>query len=86
MTEQLHAFTSYLCQTWRGQTLVDELDDLSIDAARHVAKANTAFGYTVRLWAGNGKIDYTEVHAPDGTVRMGRFAETTLVKQQGSQP
>ena len=34
-----HAFTPYLCQTWRGQTLVEELDDIGIDAARHIAKA-----------------------------------------------
>ena len=74
-----HAFTPYLCQTWRGSTLLDEIKDLSIDAARHIAITHARLGSTVRLWADNGQTDYTEVFTPDGNMRIGRFAETTIV-------
>lgn len=78
-----HAHTAYMVQLWykpgTGNRKHEDFDGLSIDAAHEIARAHVAFGDTVRIMA-EGE-DYCEVWSPDGTVRRGTFAQTTLVHQ-----
>jgi hypothetical protein len=71
----------FIAQTWNGEELLSSIDDLSFDAARHVAIAATLTGHTGRMMSSreNHGVDYCEVYTPDGNVRRGTFAETTLV-------
>ena len=76
MSKHLYPYT---VQTWRDQVRVGEdLTSLSLDAAREIARAHRALGDTVRLMAQGA--DYCEVYPPDGEVRCGTWAETTIVR------
>lgn len=71
-----HAFSTYRVQIWRGDTKLTELEHLSIDAAREVARIAPTMGQTGRIMCHDA--DYCEVYALDG-VRVGTWAETTCV-------
>ena len=68
----------FLAQAWKGEERVLHIEDLSIDAARHIACAHAALGQTGRVMAQAS--DYCEVYPPDGSYREGTFAQTTLVR------
>ena len=70
--------TDYTVQTWQGHARpLPDIDGMSIDGARYIARVHLALGYTVRLWA-NG-VDYCEVYSPEHGFRSGTFAETTYI-------
>ena len=71
-------FGSYRAQTWDDQTLVSDIEGLSVDAARHIARAATLTGHTGRMMCESA--DYCEVYTAAGAIRRGTFAETTLVR------
>jgi hypothetical protein len=72
--------SSYRAQTWDGEVLVSEIAELSIDAAREIARSAPMTGHTGRLMAESPGVDYCEVYARDGSIRRGTFAETTIVR------
>jgi hypothetical protein len=79
MTMNLHK-ASYRAQTWIGQLLIAEITDLSLDAAREIARTATLTGHTGRLMSQDAELDYCEVYPLKGDIRRGTFAETTLVR------
>ena len=82
----VHAFTPWIAQFWRDGKLWQEISDLPIDAARHLAVVHMSMGETVRLWADNGKTNWTEVYSRDYGVRVGPYEQTTLVRFNTSGP
>jgi hypothetical protein len=68
----------FTAQAWDGNLCVSSVENLSYDAARHVASSATLTGFTGRMIADEG--DYCEVYCPDGSMRIGTLAETTLVR------
>jgi len=72
---------SFTAQTWLGEMLVTQIEGLSIDAAREIARV-TLGTHTGRIMAERRSAadeDYCEVYTKDGGSRVGTFAETTLV-------
>lgn len=69
---------TYLAQIWDDQELLNQIDGLSIDAAREIAASAPMLGQTGRIFE-NGR-DYCEVYPPNETPRRGRFAEVTYVR------
>ena len=59
----------------------DDIRELSIEAAREIALTHAQMGYTGRIMSEDQ--DYCEVYTPDGQVRRGTLAETTLVRVWG---
>lgn len=81
VTETRPEFLRYTVDTFKGENWIASMGSaLSWDGAREIARAHAALGYTVRMIAFVPGLDYTEVYEPDGSVRRGPFAETTLVK------
>lgn len=74
----MNPFASYTAQIWDHQTLVQQIAGLSIDAAREIARSALITGNSGRVWCDSE--NYTEVYAVDGSVRTGRYEETTLVR------
>ena len=71
---------AYTVQTWKDQErITEDIDGLSIDAARHIAQVHAAMGYIGRV-VPDIKTEEWEIYLPDGTVRRGPFAEVTLVR------
>lgn len=68
----------YCSQAWKDQERVVHVENLSLQAARELARAHTTLGLTGRIMA-DSPLDYCEVYTPDGEVRCGTFAETTVV-------
>ena len=72
----------FTAQTWKDQERVhDDLAGLSIEAAREITLTHAQLGYTGRILSEDR--DYCEVYTPDGQIRRGTFAETTLVRVEG---
>jgi hypothetical protein len=70
---------SFTAQIWDGQTLLSAIGGLSIDAAREICRAAPTMGHSGRVWCDDDGTDYNEVYAKDGSIRRGKFEETTLV-------
>ena len=73
----MHAFTPFTAQVWNGHDRLVHLEDLSIDAAREIARSAPLTGHTGRIMA-QGE-DYCEVYSAEYGNRVGTFADTTLV-------
>lgn len=73
----MNPIASYTAQIWDDQTLVQQISGLSIDAAREIARSALITGNSGRVWCDDE--NYTEVYAADGSVRTGRYEQTTLV-------
>ena len=69
---------SYNVGIFRGQTRQSEIEHLSIDAARHIAQTHAGLGDDCRVMLEGG--DYCEVYMHNGDVRIGTYADTTLVR------
>ena len=75
----MHAFSSFTAQMWQSQPdgkLVSQIDDLSVDAAREIARSATMTGHTGRIICNDS--DYCEVFDPKRGFRSGKFAETVF--------
>lgn len=68
----------YSVETWHGENRVGVVEPVSWDAGREIAKAGLCLGLTGRLVS--LQRDYSEVFRPDGTIRCGSLAETTIVR------
>ena len=69
---------AFTVQHWDDEILMSSIDGLSIDAARHIASANTMLIGTARIFS--EVEDYTEIYDGGQMVRSGPFAETTFVR------
>lgn len=82
MTQHTPRRDLFTVQTWSGQARVhNDLQGLSIEAAREVALVHVPLGYTGRIMSEDR--DYCEVYTPDGRVRKGTHAQTTEVTVNG---
>ena len=69
--------STYTAQTWNGTELLDEIDGLSLDAAREICRANAVGKLVTRAIA--NEIDYSEIFKNGHLDRAGSFAETVYV-------
>lgn len=77
----MNSYSAFEVQTWAKDGAswrkLNTICDLSIDAAREIAKAHMAAGCAYRI--SSQTEDYTEVDGDSHGFRVGRFAETTYV-------
>ena len=69
--------TRYIVQVWDGDQRVGDESFVSPSIARGIVWDVVRTGRTCRLIEVGH--DYCEVYPPDGPIRRGTFAETTLV-------
>jgi hypothetical protein len=68
--------TTYTAQIWDKETLLSQIEGLSLSAAREICSTAPLTGHSGRVWCDTR--DYTEVFDRRG-VRRGPYAVTTIV-------
>ena len=77
----MHAFSTFIAQTWEAPAgdgkLVAQFNDLSIDAAREIARSAPMTGHVGRIMCNDA--DYCEVYATrNAGYRSGSSADTVI--------